>query len=53
MEEFKKALAQFIAAAQKLDAAWPDDIVLGYPEYLPSFDEFIGDMMEFQEKNEA
>lgn len=36
-----RALLDFISAGNRLSALWHEDAVTTYPEYLPSFDEFL------------
>lgn len=41
---FVEALISFKVAAANLNAAWPDGRRVGhYPDYLPTFDEFVAD----------
>jgi hypothetical protein len=55
VQTFTQALDDYILAASKLNQAWPDhnpghDIAgTGYPEYLPSFDEFLHDVLRWRE----
>lgn len=44
------ALADFKAAAEKLSEAWEDIPmdVSDYPDYLPSFDEFVVDIQQME-----
>lgn len=37
----KKELREFIKAGNELREAWDNDEVENYPDYLPSFDEFL------------
>ena len=39
----RKELKEFMIAARKLSDAWNENMVKEYPDYLPSFDEFIED----------
>lgn len=49
MDNFSAALAKFKQAAEELEEAWHGDIeVTGYPEYLPSFDEFVANILDMQ-----
>lgn len=49
-EAFAAALAQFKAAACSLHEAWtgdvPGDAVIGYPRWMPSFDEAVADIVK-------
>jgi hypothetical protein len=47
---FAHEVAMFAAAAHRLVQYWDDDIGSdGYPSYLPSFDEFTNDCMDWRE----
>lgn len=46
--EFLKHLNAMIEAARKADQAW-DGPSVSYPEYLPSFDEFIQDLASWRD----
>lgn len=44
------ALRAFVAAAYELQAAWDNDaLAAGYPERLPSFDEFTSELQAWKE----
>lgn len=47
--EFLAALDVFVHAALEVDRLWPNDGLCDedYPEYLPSFDEFVSDLSEW------
>lgn len=48
-----KALAAFVDAANELNAAWFEDddgsLGDGYPEHMPSFDQFCHDVMAWRD----
>jgi hypothetical protein len=39
----EEALREFIRAGKKLEKVWDEEKVKSYPNYLPSFDEFLFD----------
>jgi hypothetical protein len=55
-----QVLKQFVGVANSLSRDWPDghdpdlDVMTeGYPDYLPSFDEFVNDLQAWYEKAHA
>ena len=46
------ALSAFVASAYALQSAWNEAAVgYDYPEYLPSFDEFVSDLIAWRDAN--
>lgn len=44
--KMREKFRAFRKACYELSEAWDNDIVENYPEYLPSFDEFVNDIDE-------
>lgn len=49
--KFQRQLRALIDAARKLDHTW-DGPTAGYPDYLPSFDEFVADLQAWHDRIE-
>lgn len=49
MSDFEKALENFKKAVRELSQNWYGDVI-GYPKYLPSFDEFVNDIIGMEIK---
>lgn len=51
LEVFKEALEKLINTGRWMTDHWPEVVneTEGYPSYLPSFDEFVGDLMTWRD----